>query len=120
MSRASTLVKNAAMAMMGTSLLIFPARGAANGSIHQRPEKYRTELPAAVRRPRRIRQCYHDTKIAYYKGRINVAEVRLARAEKGVACARFLLSKKAAGVALDPTRINREKGCAYALELGCN
>ena len=33
-------------------------------------------------------------------------------------CIDFLKERKAAGVPLDPARLNREKGCGYAVELG--
>jgi hypothetical protein len=46
------------------------------------------------------------------------AERRIAAVDDSIACAKFLLSKKADGVTLDPTRLNREKGCVYARELG--
>jgi hypothetical protein len=46
------------------------------------------------------------------------ADKRIAAVDDSIACAKFLLSKKAAGVTLDRTRLNREKGCVYARELG--
>jgi hypothetical protein len=68
--------------------------------------------------PAKSAQCVYDKDIAHSKARIAAADVRIATAQDSIACAKFLLSKKAAGATLDPTRLNREKGCTYAVELG--
>ena len=115
MIRASTLVKTAALAMVGTSLLIFPAAAQQMATANTGPNFAACD---AIKDPARSVQCYHDTKIAHYKGRIVAAEAREVKADAGIACATFLLSKKADGVVLDHTRLNRKDGCVYARELG--
>jgi hypothetical protein len=82
--------------------------------------------------PAKSAQCVYDTDIAHSKARIAYEEargitigVRLAAANAKIsesdklrACIAFLQAKKANGVTLAPERLNREKGCAYAAELG--
>ena len=82
MIRASTLVKTAALAMVGTSLLIFPVAAqqmaaAASGPIFAACD--------AIKDPALSAQCYHDTKIDYFKRRIVAAEARGAAADARIA-----------------------------------
>lgn len=125
MIRASTLVKTAALAMVGTSLLIFPAAAQQMATVAPAPnfaacDKMKDSESAGAT------QCYLDTlksHTAVAERRIQVANGRIAEDDKQFgkqfACMAFIKEKRTAGVVLDPTRMNREKGCAYAIELGC-
>jgi len=106
MIRASTLVKKAALAMVGTSLLIFPAAAQQMAAAASGPNFAACD---AIKDPARSVQCYHDTKIAHYKGRIAAAEARGAAADARIAegdCAARLVevakipAKQARGAAL--------------------
>jgi hypothetical protein len=85
-----------------------------------------------IKDPAKSAQCHWDAEGAELKARKAAAESRdaaadvrgaaadqrVAAVDASIACAKFLVSKKTAGATLDPTRLNREKGCAYAKELG--
>jgi hypothetical protein len=71
-----------------------------------------------IKDPAKSAQCHHDVHLAEAKAKLQAATSRVVAADQNMVCAKFLLAKKAEGVALDPTRANREKGCAYAKELG--
>lgn len=109
---ASTLVKAAALAIAVPALLL-PMKAAAQQFAANTPDFSRCDAMSQVN-PKGAIAC----RVEVLNARAAAAEVRVARAEDGVACAKFLLAKKAEGVALDATRLNREKGCIYARELG--
>ena len=71
-----------------------------------------------VKDPAKNAQCQYDRHVAEGNARLAAANTRVANANDAIACAKFLVAKKAQGVALDPSRVNREKGCIYAAELG--
>jgi hypothetical protein len=85
-----------------------------------------------IKDPAKSAQCVYDTDIAQSKARIAAANARGAAADIRIAaadakisesdalrrCIAFLTAKKAEGVVLAPERLNREKGCGYAAELG--
>jgi hypothetical protein len=71
-----------------------------------------------IKDPAKSAQCHHDVHLAEARAKLQTATSRVVAADQNMVCAKFLLAKKAEGVVLDPTRANREKGCAYAKELG--
>lgn len=110
--RASTVVKTAAL-LMAVPALLAPMKVAAQQLAANSPDYSRCDQMSATN-PIGASRCRIEVLHAHGVA----ADVRIARAEDGVACAKYLLTKKAEGVALDPTRLNREKGCVYARELG--
>ena len=129
MIRASTLVKTAALAMMMGTSLLFPAAAQQMATATTGPNYKACDT---IKDPGLSVQCYHEATIAHYKGRIDAAERRgaaadarsevadagIAEGNRQLACIAFIREKRKAGVVLDPARMNREKGCAYAKELG--
>lgn len=117
--RASTVVKTAAL-LMAVPALLAPMKAAAQQMAANTPNFSRCDQMSATN-PKGAISCRVEVlqaQGAAARREGAAADVRVARAEDGVACAKFLISKKAEGVALDPTRLNREKGCIYARELG--
>lgn len=120
--QASTAAKTAALIMMAPALLV-PMKLSAQQMAAVSPAT--AAACDAIKDPAKSAQCHWDAEGAAIKARTAAAQqrgaaadVRTAAAEDAAACARFLLAKKAAGVILDATRLNRERGCIYARELG--
>lgn len=110
---ASSIVKAAAILMAVPTLLV-PMKAAAQQMAANTTVDYSRCDRMAENNPVGATRC----RVEVLQAIGAKADVRIARAEDGVACAKFLISKKAEGVSLDPTRLNREKGCIYARELG--
>jgi hypothetical protein len=113
MSRASTLVKTAAMAMM----MVWPSFPAAAQQMATAAPSPNFAACDAIKDPALSVQCYHDTKIAHYKGRIEAAEVRLAQTDIVAGCVDFLKRQKADGKSFDRP-ITRANACAVAHDMG--
>lgn len=130
MSRASTLVKTAAMAMMGTSLLIFPVAAqqmVLNSSDFSPCDKMSATNPAGAIQCRvdvlkaQSKQARRDMAVA--ENRIEVANRKIAEKEKQsgkqFSCIAFIKGLRAKGAVLDSTQMSPENGCRYAIKLGC-
>lgn len=116
---ASTLVKAAALAMAVPALLL-PMKAAAQQFAANTPDFSRCDAMSQAN-PKGAIVCRVEVlnaSAAAVRREGAAADRRIAAVEDSIACAKFLLGKKNAGVALDPTRLNREKGCIYARELG--
>jgi hypothetical protein len=120
----STTQRNARIAAV---LLTAASPLAAAFPVAAQDMKLGAELAACdqIKDPAKSAQCHWDADGAELKARTAAAESRgsaadqrVAAVDASIACAKFLVSKKTAGATLDPTRLNREKGCAYAKELG--
>lgn len=110
MSRASTLVKNAALAMMGTSLLVFPVAAqqmAVNTPNFSTCDQLRATDPAQAI------QC----RVNVLRAQGVAAERRLAQADTLAGCLEFLKTKKASGETFDRP-ITKENACTVAVNMG--
>ncbi len=123
----ASIFKSTALALSLTLAGVFPLAAqqlAANTAAQAECDKIKDPAQSGACHARVHQQFYKD---GVRKSEANLAQARVesAEARAGVneaaallRCAEFLKSQKAAGVVLDPTRVNREKGCAYAAELG--
>lgn len=131
---ASTAVKTAALLALAPAALL-PMKVAAQQVASSQHDLRSDPAYAHCERIKDVAkstQCYVDTEGAILKARIRTADQKIAdaKARQGVAnqqlaenerllgCIAYLKEKKAEGVPLDPARLNREKGCDYAAELG--
>lgn len=116
---ASSLVKTAAL-FMAVPALLLPMKAAAQQMAANTPDFSRCDQISRTD-PKSAISCRVEVlhaQGAAARQQTAVAERRIAAAEDSIVCAKFLLAKKSEGVALDPTRLNRDKGCIYARELG--
>lgn len=117
--RASTVVKTAAL-LMAVPALLAPMKVAAQQMAANAPNFSRCDQMSASD-PKGAIACRVQVLNAHTvaaEARGAAADKRIAAVDDSIACAKFLLGKRNEGVALDPTRLNREKGCTYARELG--
>lgn len=124
--RASTVVKTAAL-LMAVPALLAPMKVAAQQMAANTPNFSRCDQMSATD-PKGAIACRvevlkaagiaADARGVAADARGAAADKRIAAVDDSIACAKFLLGKRNEGVALDPTRLNREKGCTYARELG--
>jgi len=103
-------VKNAALAMMGTSLLVFPVAAqqvAINAPDFSACDQMRATSPA------KAVQC----RVEVLQAHGAAADVRLAASEARMPCIDYLKAQKAAGKTFDRV-ITKENVCAVARSMG--